>query len=395
MSVVGSVLVFLCVGAVVGMLLGLAMHGDSVSEKAQDELKAWASSEGTSFVNVWGYSIFTKIQKSKSPLQAPKEQLPCSLVLLHGYPTSSIDYLPMWSSFVEASVDLGCSSVVTLDFLGFGLSSKPSSMRDISMPQQADLVEKVLLFHNITPSNHQLYLVSHDYGVSIAMELSTRSLERRHSDRTTRQSHYHVTSLSMFNAGLFVGGYSPTFTQKVLYKFPELSIFIPRWIFERSVKRVFGNTPPTKEWVDVAWASIIHNGGRSMVGNLLKYLDDRRNNQARWSRTFDILVEKIIDEKTQRERQQHQDCDESQNQHCQNNESSAYSVPKPLCLLNGPKDPVSGKHMMEFMLSRWPDFPRENLKYFKDGVGHWPFVEDQEQAVHFVRECLNLPTSNP
>lgn len=58
------------------------------------------------------------------------------LLLLHGYPTSSYDWRPILPL-------LGEGSVLTLDFLGFGFSDKPSG-HDYSLFEQADVVEAVL-----------------------------------------------------------------------------------------------------------------------------------------------------------------------------------------------------------------------------------------------------------
>src|SRR6266540_1855713 len=59
-----------------------------------------------------------------------------TVLLLHGYPSSSFDYRGVVPH-------LAGRPWVTLDFLGFGLSDKPRPHR-YSLLEQADLVEEVV-----------------------------------------------------------------------------------------------------------------------------------------------------------------------------------------------------------------------------------------------------------
>src|SRR5210317_2398575 len=60
-----------------------------------------------------------------------------ALLLIHGFPTSSWDWQPMWHTLREQY------RVVCLDMLGFGFSDKPNA-RNYSIHQQADIVEAVV-----------------------------------------------------------------------------------------------------------------------------------------------------------------------------------------------------------------------------------------------------------
>ena len=66
-------------------------------------------------------------------------------------------------------------AVLALDFLGFGLSSKP---RDhvYSLLWQADLVEDLLRRRQ---PGRAVFIVAHDMGTSVATELMARDLEGR------------------------------------------------------------------------------------------------------------------------------------------------------------------------------------------------------------------------
>ena len=71
------------------------------------------------------YSIFVKDSDSKGE----QPELPV-LLLIHGFPTASIDWLPMWDAL---SSQFRC---ITFDLLGFGLSDKPVN-RPIKIADQA------------------------------------------------------------------------------------------------------------------------------------------------------------------------------------------------------------------------------------------------------------------
>lgn len=86
-----------------------------------------------------------------------------TLLLLHGYPTSSYDFQRILRTLTKDF------RVVTLDFVGFGLSDKPEAW-SYSLFQQADVVEAVARERGLGP----VHLVSHDMGTSVHGELLAR-----------------------------------------------------------------------------------------------------------------------------------------------------------------------------------------------------------------------------
>ena len=86
-----------------------------------------------------------------------------TLVILHGYATSSIDYykiLPELSKHYR---------IIIQDFVGFGFSEKPTDYH-FNILEQADITLELwclLKLKNIT-------LLSHNYGVHIALEILAR-----------------------------------------------------------------------------------------------------------------------------------------------------------------------------------------------------------------------------
>jgi pimeloyl-ACP methyl ester carboxylesterase len=91
-----------------------------------------------------------------------------TVVLLHGYPTSSFD----WRGIAERlATD---HRVIAPDFPGFGLSDKPEAY-SYSLFQQADVIETLLGTLGVEAA----HIVSHDMGTSVHSELLARERERR------------------------------------------------------------------------------------------------------------------------------------------------------------------------------------------------------------------------
>ena len=85
---------------------------------------AWR--DGGRFLETNAGSIFVRSGAGDAP----------TILLLHGYPSSSFDYR-------EVVPHLVGRAWLTLDFLGFGLSDKPRPHR-YSLFEQADLVQRVV-----------------------------------------------------------------------------------------------------------------------------------------------------------------------------------------------------------------------------------------------------------
>src|SRR6202041_3461067 len=88
-----------------------------------------------------------------------------TVLLLHGFPTWSYDY-------AEVATDLAADhDVITLDFLGYGASDKPSPY-DYSVAESADTVEDLAAHLELG----SVRLVVHDYGGIVGQELIGRVL---------------------------------------------------------------------------------------------------------------------------------------------------------------------------------------------------------------------------
>jgi pimeloyl-ACP methyl ester carboxylesterase len=86
-----------------------------------------------------------------------------TLVILHGYPTSSFDYLKVLPELSKHY------RVVIHDHLGFGFSDKPDSYT-YSLIDQADFA--LQLWHKM--GLKEVTILAHDYGTSVAKEILAR-----------------------------------------------------------------------------------------------------------------------------------------------------------------------------------------------------------------------------
>jgi pimeloyl-ACP methyl ester carboxylesterase len=89
-----------------------------------------------------------------------------AIFLIHGFPTSSWDWVPIWAALNEAY------RLVALDMLGFGFSDKPDAHR-YSIMEQADLCEALLVDRKLG----RFHVLAHDYGDTVAQELLARQNE--------------------------------------------------------------------------------------------------------------------------------------------------------------------------------------------------------------------------
>src|SRR6478736_7088012 len=116
------------------------------------------------------------------------------LLLLHGFPTSSLDWYKVWDVLKQKY------KLITLDYIGYGFSDKPSEY-EYSIKDNADIVGFLLGKLNI----ESYHLLAHDLGDSVAQELLARQQDVRGK---------HILSCCLLNGGLFPETHRPTVTQK-------------------------------------------------------------------------------------------------------------------------------------------------------------------------------------
>jgi len=251
------------------------------------------------------------------------------LLLVHGYPTSSWDFNPLWADLC------GSFRVIAMDLLGLGFSSKPHPHR-YHIAEQADLAEWVLAEAGV----QQCHLLAHDYGDTVVQELLARDLERTES---------RYVSVALLNGGLFPETHRARPIQRWMAGplGPVLALFASRGRLLSSFSAVFGeNTRPIAEELECVWQLVSENKGLRVLGPLLTYMSERRQYRERWV-------------------------------------GALTAARMPLALINGSDDPVSGAHMVarfrEVVGSQY--FIRE-----LPGIGHYPQMEATAEVLAAYRE---------
>jgi pimeloyl-ACP methyl ester carboxylesterase len=250
------------------------------------------------------------------------------LVLIHGFPTSSWDWIDIWEGLKAGF------QVIAPDMLGFGFSDKPRHIT-YSIHQQADLYEALCEELGLD----SIHLLSHDYGDTVAQELIARYNDRQKAG----EKGIEIKSLCLLNGGIFPEMHRPRPIQKALNS-PLgwlVSLLSNERTFRKSFSAVFGtNTQPTEEQLKDFWATMTFKRGHRLMHKLIKYITDRRIHRDRW-------VNALI------------------------------ATQVPLRLINGPEDPVSGRHAADRYKALIPN-PDVVLL---EGIGHYPQTEAPEQVL--------------
>lgn len=188
------------------------------------------------------------------------------LLLLHGFPSSSYDFRALQPL-------LGDRPVLALDFLGFGLSSKPRG-HGYGLGGQADLVEEIV---QRRLGNVELFLVAHDMGTSVATELMAREIEGL--------ANLRIGGALLFNGSIVLDRASLTPSQKVLRSRlgPIAAKLSTKRVFRQQFGGIFSDAHPlTEQEADDQWSLICNNGGRTMGHELVAYLEERVRLADRW-----------------------------------------------------------------------------------------------------------------
>ena len=273
------------------------------------------------YQSLLGHQIFC-IDSGATQQYSPQTSV---LLLIHGFPTSSWDWLPMWGDLIKNY------RVIALDMLGFGFSDKPNN-RNYSIHGQADIVEALVAAKGL----ESFHVLAHDYGDTVAQELLARQLEGNGVGQWL--------SCCFLNGGLFPETHRALLTQKLLLSpiGSLLNSFTGFRKFCRNFSSVFGaDTQPSDQELNDFWWLINFNNGKHLFHNLITYISDRIQHRERWV-------------------------------------SALQTSSIPLALINGSVDPVSGSHMvarykeLECRLDYCAELPT---------IGHYPQVEAPEDVL--------------
>jgi pimeloyl-ACP methyl ester carboxylesterase len=253
-----------------------------------------------------------------------------TMLLIHGFPTASFDFYQIWDKLSRKF------NLITADMLGFGFSGKPLP-HTYSIIEQADILEALLQHEKIT----DYHILAHDYGVSVAQEL----LARQHPAKKP------VRSICFLNGGLYPEFHKPLLVQKLMLGplGPLLARFFSRRKLRASFDKIFGTQKASGVEIDCFWQLINYNNGRRVTPQLLRYMIDRRTHRDRWITAME-------------------------------------NTRIPIQMINGPLDPISGKHLADAFASRNPKAKVVSLK----NVGHYPQTEAPEAVLEAYLPFLRI-----
>jgi pimeloyl-ACP methyl ester carboxylesterase len=246
------------------------------------------------------------------------------LLVVHGFPTSSIDFAPVLGRLAERR------RVVLPDLPGYGLSAKPD--RPYSLFGQADVVEAVAVACGLD----EVDLLTHDMGDSVGGELLARATEATSPLRIRRRV--------LTNGSIYLDMAQLTDGQKLLRALPDERLPAGRGVDADGLTATLASLcapgladgPAAAHLRASAELTVRDEGGR-LLPRLIRYLDERAAHEARWTGAIE-------------------------------------AHPSPLAVVWGRHDPIAVAGMVDRLCERRPDATVTWLE-----AGHWPMLEAPEE----------------
>ena len=197
-----------------------------------------------------------------------EDQVPSkTMVVLHGYPTSSYDYykvLPELSKHYR---------VIIHDHLGFGFSDKPLDY-SYSLLDQAGLA--LQLWQQLGVK--KVHLLAHDYGTSVATEIIARN--------NNHELTIEIEKLTLCNGSMHIELSQLRTIQKLL-KNKWLGKYVAKLttyaIFSKNLRNVyFDKTKVSNNELKDMWMQLEYNEGRKVIHKLSQYINERYTYWNRW-----------------------------------------------------------------------------------------------------------------
>lgn len=249
----------------------------STLSSVNSELQNWQRGGEVISTTLFGHKVFTK-QFGDSNASADT-----TLLLIHGFPESSFSYHK-----VVEGLQQRFDRIVLFDFVGYGLSDKPTNNFTYSLFEQADIALQVWQQLGITGG----HVLSHDMGDSVHTELIAR----------------HVSGL--LPAWLGDGFKSFTFTngsmvleladlramQKALLTRwgPVLSKLSNKKIFQQQATSAQGTDRLSQNDLEGMWHNMSLKNGHKMNHLIIQYLNDRRRfEKTRWLPSLAKVTEPV------------------------------------------------------------------------------------------------------
>lgn len=248
-------------------------------------------------------------------------------VVIHGFPGSSYD----WARVLP----LLPGRVIALDLPGYGFSDKARDA-SYSLFTQADVVEELLQRLGVTRCS----VVAHDMGDTVTAELAARA--------NAGELVVGLDRIVLTNGSIFIDLARLTRGQRLTLRTPNrpTPFAMPTFVLRRSLRESFTREAPAPEGaIEDLIALIRHDGGDRLMPRLIRYIEERRVHQDRWT-------------------------------------EGLVGFAGPLTLVWGEEDPIA----VPAMTRRMSDLRPSTRVVPLDGVGHWPSLECPERlAAELVR----------
>ncbi len=190
-----------------------------------------------------------------------------TMVILHGYPTSSFDYYKVLDTLTSEY------RVIIHDHLGFGFSDKPKNY-SYSLIEQADIALQLWKTLGIS----EFTLLAHDYGTSVATEIIAR--------HNKKQIAVNIEKLILCNGSMHIELSQLRFIQKLLknkFTGKYVAKLSNEFIFTKNIRNVyFDKQKVTNEELKEMWQQLIYNEGKSVIHRLSNYINERYYFWHRW-----------------------------------------------------------------------------------------------------------------
>ncbi|HVN49977.1 MAG TPA: alpha/beta hydrolase [Acidimicrobiales bacterium] len=254
------------------------------------------------------------------------------LLVLHGFPTSSIDFAEVLPALRAGR------RVVLLDLPGYGQSAKPD--RAYSLFAAADLVDALLERLGID----EVDLLTHDMGDSVGGELLARSI-----DGTLG---FSIRNRVLSNGSIYLELAHLTPGQQFLMSLPDEAVGPDAAPDVDALVAALTATfaPPDSvashpdvDHVRAAADLIVASGGNRLLPRLIRYIEERRVHEGRWTGAIE----------------RHR---------------------APLTIVWGDRDPIAVWQMTARLVERRPDATLTRL----EGVGHYPMIEAPDEFAKAV-----------
>jgi pimeloyl-ACP methyl ester carboxylesterase len=192
-----------------------------------------------------------------------------AILMIHGYPTSSFDYAPL---FAELSED---HYVCALDTPGYGFSDKPLNGYDYSIFDDARLVDEYI---RQVAGLDEFILLTHDKGDSVGLALL--QIYQAYDEKPYQINHHFIT-----NGNIYLPLAELTNSQKALLNpisGPLISALVSGVPLAEGLADLTFATTLSQSEID-SYASIFdyQDGGR-VQHEIIEYLNERSENEVGW-----------------------------------------------------------------------------------------------------------------